>query len=102
MMLGLGETNEEVLETLRDLADAGVQIVNLGQYMRPSMRHLPVERWVRPEVFDELKEEAMSYGFVHVESGPLVRSSYRADKQAKKAAKAMRDGRLHGRTNEER
>lgn len=99
MMLGLGETDEEVLETLRDLAAAGVQIVNLGQYMRPSMNHLPVERWVRPETFDALKQQAMDFGFVHIESGPLVRSSYRADIQAKKAAAAMQDGRLHGRVN---
>lgn len=99
MMLGLGESDEEVLETLRDLAEAGVQIVNLGQYMRPSMNHLPVERWVHPDIFEDLKEKAMSYGFVHVESGPLVRSSYRADKQAKKAAEAMNDGRLSGQTN---
>ncbi len=91
LMLGLGETNSEVLETLRDLADAGVQIVNLGQYMRPSPNHLPVTRWVPPSEFDMLREEGMKFGFVHIESGPLVRSSYRADAQAKKAAAAMRE-----------
>lgn len=100
IMLGLGERDDEVLVTLEALAEAGVQIVNLGQYMRPSMNHLPVERWVHPDTFARLKEDAMKFGFVHVEAGPLVRSSYRADKQAKKAAAVLRDGRLHGRVNE--
>lgn len=90
LMLGLGETDEEVLETMRDLADAGVEIVNLGQYMRPSVNHLPVTRWVTPESFEHLRAEGMKMGFVHVESGPLVRSSYRADKQARMAAESRR------------
>lgn len=90
MMLGLGETDEEVIEAMRDLADAGVEILNLGQYMRPSINHLPVMRWVTPESFDMLKEEGMKMGFIHIEAGPLVRSSYRADKQAKKAADARK------------
>lgn len=82
IMLGLGETKEQVLETMQDLVDAGVQVLNLGQYLRPSKRHLPVMRWVTPEEFEFLKEEGERMGFDHVESGPLVRSSYRADLQA--------------------
>jgi lipoic acid synthetase len=84
MMLGLGETNEQVLETMEDLADCGVDILNLGQYLRPSKRHLPVKRWVHPDEFDELAEAGEEMGFQHVEAGPLVRSSYRADKQVEK------------------
>lgn len=89
MMLGLGETNDEVVETMRDLAAAGVEILSLGQYMRPSERHLPIRRWVSPAEFAELKAEGERLGITHVEAGPLVRSSYRADKQAA----AARDGR---------
>ena len=92
IMLGLGERDEEVLEACRAIADAGVQIVNLGQYMRPSERHLPVARWVHPDTFAELRERAMAFGFVHVEAGPLVRSSYRADEQARMAAEARLAG----------
>ncbi len=88
IMLGMGETNDEVLQTMRDLQAAGVEIVNLGQYMRPSENHLPVTRWVSPDDFEALRIAGMQMGFVHVESGPLVRSSYRADKQAKLAAEA--------------
>jgi len=84
MMLGLGETNEEVLETMRDLVEVGVDILNLGQYLRPSKRHLPVKRWVHPDEFDELAERGEQMGFRHVEAGPLVRSSYRADQQVQK------------------
>ena len=82
IMLGLGETNEQTLSTMRDLVDAGVQVLNLGQYLRPSKRHLPVMRWVTPEDFEMFKVEGEKMGFLHVESGPLVRSSYRADQQA--------------------
>jgi lipoic acid synthetase len=92
IMLGLGETDDEVVETMRDLAAAGVEIVNLGQYMRPSNNHLPVMRWVRPEEFDALKERGMAFGFAHIEAGPLVRSSYRADQQAKAANLARLQG----------
>jgi len=88
LMLGLGETNEEVLETLQDLADVGVEIVSLGQYMRPSERHLPVRRWVHPDEFTEIRREGMKMGFAHIESAPLVRSSYHADQQAKAARDA--------------
>jgi lipoic acid synthetase len=87
MMLGLGETNEQVLETMQDLVDVGVEVLNLGQYLRPSKRHLPVMRWVTPEEFDMFKERGEAMGFKHVESGPLVRSSYRADQQAETIAK---------------
>lgn len=95
LMLGFGETHDEVIATMRDLAAAGVEIVNLGQYLRPSEKHLPVERWIPPEEFEELKQRGMEMGFVHVEAGPLVRSSFRADKQAKLAADARRERAKH-------
>lgn len=80
IMLGLGETHEEILQALRDLREAGVQIVTLGQYLRPTAKHYPVDRYVTPEEFDLLKEEALAMGFKYVASAPLVRSSYLADK----------------------
>ena len=86
LMLGLGESNEQTLETMRDLAQAGVQVLNLGQYLRPSKRHLPVMRWITPEEFEMFKVEGERMGFEHVESGALVRSSYRADLQAEEIA----------------
>jgi lipoic acid synthetase len=79
LMLGLGETRDELVAVLRDLRDAGVDCLTLGQYLRPSFRHLPVERYVEPAEFVELGEAASVLGFRHVESGPLVRSSFRAD-----------------------
>lgn len=82
IMVGLGEGPHEVLVTMRDLRDAGCDILNIGQYLRPSSRHLPIDRWVTPEEFAMFKEEGERMGFRHVESGPLVRSSYRADMQA--------------------
>lgn len=91
IMLGLGEEDHEVVEAMRALADHGVEILNLGQYMRPSSRHLPVQRWVHPDTFAELREIGMKFGFVHIEAGPLVRSSYRADEQALKAAAARQN-----------
>jgi lipoic acid synthetase len=78
LMLGLGETDEEVLGALGDLRRASVDIVTLGQYSSPSASHAPVERWVTPEEFDELGSLARELGFAFVASGPLVRSSYRA------------------------
>ncbi|MGH3392795.1 MAG: lipoyl synthase [Actinomadura sp.] len=78
LILGMGETREEVSQALRDLHEAGCELVTITQYLRPSPRHHPVERWVRPEEFVELKEEAEEIGFTGVLSGPLVRSSYRA------------------------
>ncbi|MEN9732486.1 MAG: lipoyl synthase [Verrucomicrobiota bacterium] len=80
LMLGLGETHEEILEALRDLRSAQVDIVTLGQYLQPTLRHLPVQTFIAPEMFARLKQEAEALGFVHVASGPLVRSSYHADK----------------------
>jgi lipoic acid synthetase len=78
LILGLGETREEVSQALRDLHDAGCDLVTITQYLRPSPLHHPVERWVRPEEFVELRDEAEAIGFAGVMSGPLVRSSYRA------------------------
>jgi lipoic acid synthetase len=78
VMLGLGETNDELLAVVRDLRDAGCDILTLGQYLRPSKEHLPVARYVPPAEFAELKSAALAMGFHHVESGPLVRSSYHA------------------------
>ena len=82
LMLGLGETIDEVHEVLREVAGLGVDIVTLGQYLSPSRQHLPVERYVHPDEFAALRDAALGYGVRHVESGPLVRSSYHADGQA--------------------
>lgn len=81
MMLGLGETTDEVLEVMSDLSRVKVDILTLGQYLQPTKNHLPVDRFVHPDEFGILKEEGMKMGFAHVESGPLVRSSYHADEQ---------------------
>jgi lipoic acid synthetase len=78
LILGLGETPEEISTTLRDLHTAGCELLTITQYLRPTPRHHPVERWVTPEEFAELEREALDVGFVGVMSGPLVRSSYRA------------------------
>ncbi len=78
LMLGVGETMDEVMDTLRDLREAGCDIVTLGQYLQPSTDQLPVERYVTPDEFQQLKTDAQTLGFRHVESGPLVRSSYHA------------------------
>ncbi|QAY75014.1 lipoyl synthase [Agromyces protaetiae] len=78
LILGMGEERDEVSQALRDLHDAGTDIITITQYLRPSPRHLPVARWVRPEEFIELKAEAEAIGFLGVLAGPLVRSSYRA------------------------
>ena len=79
LMLGLGETNAEVLSVMRDLHAHNVDIFTLGQYLRPSQKHLPILRYVPVEEFAELRREGMAMGFAHVEAGPLVRSSYHAD-----------------------
>lgn len=76
IMLGLGETRDEILQTMDDLREHGVTVLTMGQYLRPSPRHLPVIDYVRPEVFDELRDIALSKGFTHVASGPLIRSSH--------------------------
>jgi lipoic acid synthetase len=83
LMLGLGEELDEVRDVLRELRQLGCDIVTLGQYLRPSMNHLAVARYVHPDEFAELKEWAVGLGFPHVEAGPLVRSSYHADEQAR-------------------
>ena len=80
IMLGLGETKEEVIEALDDLRKSDVDILTLGQYLQPTPKHLPVARFVKPAEFDEFKEIALAKGFKYVESGPLVRSSYHAEK----------------------
>jgi lipoic acid synthetase len=77
-MLGLGEERDELLKVFRDLRSIDCEILTLGQYLRPSAEHLPVERYVTPEEFAALKIDALALGFRHVESGPLVRSSYHA------------------------
>jgi lipoyl synthase len=82
LMVGLGEEWDEVVETLRDLRTAGCQIVTIGQYLRPSLANLPMSRYYAPAEFAELKRIGMELGFGHVESGPLVRSSYHAHEQA--------------------
>src|SRR5688500_5162698 len=81
LMLGVGERQEEVVQTMTDLRASDVDIVTIGQYLRPSLLHLPVERFVPPEEFAELKRIGLEMGFRHVESGPLVRSSYHAHEQ---------------------
>jgi lipoyl synthase len=84
IMLGLGERQEEVERTLRDLAGDGMDILTIGQYLQPTKQHLPVDRWVTPEEFRRWREFGLSVGFGVVESGPLVRSSYHADEQSQK------------------
>jgi lipoic acid synthetase len=80
IMLGLGETREEILETMNDFLNAGVHILTLGQYLQPTKRHLPVSEFITPETFFEYKTLGLQMGFRYVESGPLVRSSYHAEK----------------------
>jgi lipoic acid synthetase len=80
LMLGLGETDEEIEATLDDIRAAGVDLLTLGQYLRPTAHHLPIERWVTPEEFDRYREIALAKGFLECVSGPLVRSSYRAER----------------------
>jgi lipoic acid synthetase len=84
-MVGVGETDDEVLECLADLRAAGVDVVTIGQYLRPTEHHLPVDRWVHPDEFARWKELGESFGIAHVEAGPLVRSSYHAGKQFRRA-----------------
>jgi lipoyl synthase len=91
LMLGLGETRDEVLEVMRDLRSAGVECLTLGQYLRPTLRHLEVARYLDPIEFDELRGEAEALGFAHVASGPLVRSSFHAE-EAFELLRARRRG----------
>jgi lipoic acid synthetase len=82
LMVGIGEDMEELLEVFRDLAERKVDILTVGQYLAPSRDHLPVKRMYTPQEFRQMREEALRMGFRHVESGPLVRSSYHAHEQA--------------------
>ncbi len=88
LILGMGETREEITQALRDMQDAGCDLVTITQYLRPTPRHHPVERWVKPQEFVELAEEAKQIGFAGVMSGPLVRSSYRAGTLYRQGAEA--------------
>ena len=81
IIVGLGETNDEVVETMHDLRAHGVDVVTIGQYLQPSSRHAPIDRWVHPDEFRWFREQGEAMGFGSVFSGPLVRSSYRADEQ---------------------
>lgn len=84
LMLGLGEEDQEIMKTMQDLRDAGVDILTLGQYLRPTPNHLVVERYVTPDQFDMYRAEGLEKGFLEVVAGPLVRSSYRADQVLEK------------------
>jgi lipoic acid synthetase len=88
IMLGLGETPEEVRATLRDLRAAGVEVLSIGQYLQPTSRHLPVDRFVHPDEFAAHRESALALGFAHCQSGPLVRSSYHAHEQVDRPLRA--------------
>ena len=85
LILGMGETREEISQALKDLHQAGCDLITITQYLRPSPKHHPIERWVKPEEFVELSNEATEIGFSGVMSGPLVRSSYRAGRLYKQA-----------------
>ncbi len=80
IMLGLGETENEVIQTLEDLRNVGLDIVTIGQYLQPSKRHLPVKEFIHPDQFEKYEKIGLDMGFRHVESGALVRSSYKAQK----------------------
>jgi len=92
LILGMGEQPDEVAEALADLRDAGCDLVTMGQYLRPTASHLPVDRWVTPEEFSEHKRAGEAMGIPHVEAGPLVRSSYHAGTQFRRATAAMASG----------
>jgi len=89
IMLGLGERQEEIEQTLRDIVSDGAEILTVGQYLQPTPQHLPVARWVPPEEFQHWKEFGLSIGLGVVESGPLVRSSYHADEQSQKYTEVL-------------
>ncbi|NBQ32617.1 MAG: lipoyl synthase, partial [Proteobacteria bacterium] len=92
MMLGCGERPEEVIVAMRDLKANGVDVVTLGQYLRPSLMHLPVDRFAPPEEFAEYKRIGLEMGFSHVESAPMVRSSYHAHAQADRVPTMLPEG----------
>src|SRR5439155_26701605 len=85
-IVGLGETNDQVVDTLRDLREHAVDVVTIGQYLQPSAKHAKIDRWVHPEEFRWFREQGEALGFGSVFAGPLVRSSYRADEQRHAAA----------------
>ncbi len=85
LMVGLGETKHELLRVFADLVDAGVDVLTVGQYLRPGPRYLPVQRFYHPEEFESLRQDALALGFRHVEAGPLVRSSYHAERAVGRA-----------------
>jgi lipoic acid synthetase len=91
LILGMGETRAEISEAMADLRASGCELLTITQYLRPSVRHHPVERWVKPEEFVELREEAEELGFAGVMSGPLVRSSYRAGRLYAQAVERRRE-----------
>jgi lipoic acid synthetase len=97
LILGMGETRDEVSQALKDLHAAGCELITITQYLRPTKRHHPVDRWVKPEEFVELSAEAEAIGFAGVMSGPLVRSSYRAGRLYRQAIEA-RSAKLASRT----
>ena len=96
LILGMGESREEIVPAMADLRDAGCDLLTITQYLRPSVRHHPVERWVKPEEFIELREEALGLGFAGVMSGPLVRSSYRAGRLYAQAMEQRTAARAQG------
>lgn len=79
IMLGLGETREEIIQTMKDLRDVGCEVMTIGQYLQPTARHYPVREYVHPDVFEQYRQEGLSLGFRHMESAPMVRSSYHAE-----------------------
>ena len=85
MMVGLGESKSEVIDTMKEVVDLGVEIFTIGQYLQPTRNHLPVDRYVEDEEFEDYKQLGLDMGFRVVESGALVRSSYHADEQARLA-----------------
>ena len=89
VMVGLGETKQELLLVMADLVEAGCDVLTVGQYLRPSARHLPVARYYRPEEFEEMAEAGRRLGFRHVEAGPLVRSSYHAERQVARLSRTL-------------
>jgi len=92
LMLGLGETDAEILATMKDLRDIGVRILTLGQYLQPTANHLPVERFVSPQQFEEYRTLGLEHGFLEVVAGPMVRSSYRADQVLEKNNAGLTNG----------
>lgn len=89
IMVGLGETTEEIIQTMKDLREVDCNILTIGQYLQPTKKHLPIEKYYTPDEFKQLKEEGMTLGFSHVESGPMVRSSYHAHEQKAAADKTL-------------